>query len=406
MNNDIYSVFYVTPTDEQIEHNPVGRFMVVDNNLHILEDYHGLMEELFPEGPISPKTENRIDHLPRSSYLYVESESTKQLANQPQPPLEVQSGQTLIPTKPPGVFEYQRLGHDTPHTLQFNGPQATLDGHLLSPEELELVANNVRLGLATLRYKEDVRDIMKMESEMLNSAPIQHNPQEILKYLSTLATEGTLDPEMVKVLRSLVYEDPMVKGVGNKYAFEEFKGKNRPGVFISMDGNDFKHINDNMGHNAGDDAIKALGKAVREAMDESVGSKSAKVFRNGDKFDHQNLYRSGGDEFVAHVPTHEDAAIFARALRSKLEEIPAINGIHKLSMGMGFGEDYNAADKALLQSKRLKLDEQGNRKFEVGQTPMLAFSLVSGHEGALPLDNPDASPVSALDENKEADNGS
>src|SRR6185436_21074154 len=144
-------------------------------------------------------------------------------------------------------------------------------------------------------------------------------------------------------LRRRVYEDPMNPGIGNKFAFQQHRaGGDKPGVYVSSDLNDFKSVNDLYGHDMGDQAIKATGQAAREAMDEVVGSDQGKLFRNG------------GDEYVAHVPTHEHAALFARKLREKLDAMVPISGQHKLSMSFGFGNDFGSADKALYHAKAQK----------------------------------------------------
>jgi GGDEF domain-containing protein len=154
-----------------------------------------------------------------------------------------------------------------------------------------------------------------------------------------------------------------------------------------MDGNDFSKINNSFGHAAGDSAIKAFGTAAREAMDETVGTKNGKLFRNG------------GDEFVAHVPSHEHAAQFSRALSEKLHALAPIGGTHKLSMSFGFGPDPHTADKALYEAKKQKIAAPGalrqvgqklgiagdKRQFKVGQVPNLAHSLMPGHEGPMPI---------------------
>jgi hypothetical protein len=127
-------------------------------------------------------------------------------------------------------------------------------------------------------------------------------------------------------------------------------------------------------------------------MDE-VAPGQSKLFRNPDE---QNLFRGGGDEFVAYVPTHEHAVRFARALRSKLDQIPAIGGTHKLSMSFGFGHDFDTADKALYQAKEQKYSAPGTPGLrdrprrpgmEIGNVPSLAHSLVPGFEGPVPLDS-------------------
>jgi predicted signal transduction protein with EAL and GGDEF domain len=60
--------------------------------------------------------------------------------------------------------------------------------------------------------------------------------------------------------------------MGNKFAHEDFKNRSasKGGIHLAMDANDFKSINDKYGHETGDTAIKALGSAMRGAMDEAA----------------------------------------------------------------------------------------------------------------------------------------
>jgi len=149
-----------------------------------------------------------------------------------------------------------------------------------------------------------------------------------------------------------------------------------------MDSNGFKAINDTFGHQTGDDAIKSMGRAAREAMDEAVGSDNGK------------LWRAGGDEFTAHVPDHESAAKFIRAYQTKLDAIPKVGGTHKLSMSFGLGTNPEQADQALFEAKKQKYtpetshlpERQRVKVFDEGNVPHLAHSLVPGNEGPIKLD--------------------
>jgi diguanylate cyclase (GGDEF)-like protein len=142
------------------------------------------------------------------------------------------------------------------------------------------------------------------------------------------------------------------------------------GVHVMLDGSGFKSINDTHGHHAGDEAIKSMGGAIRSAVDDVVGPQ------------HQDVWRVGGDEFAAHMPTHEHAARFLRTLRSKLDAIPHVGGTHRLAMQGGIGATPEDADKALYHAK--------DTKKQLGPLPGQAHSnfhsLMPGHEGAIPLD--------------------
>ena len=120
-------------------------------------------------------------------------------------------------------------------------------------------------------------------------------------------------------------------------------------------------------------AIKAAGNAWKESAAE-VGEGKA--------------HRFGGDEFHAHFPTTEHASRFARALRTRLEAMPLVEGTHRISMSLGTGHDPDTADKALYHAKAGKL----------GHVPstvphILMHSLIPGSEGPVPQEDPNQPPV-------------
>ena len=135
-----------------------------------------------------------------------------------------------------------------------------------------------------------------------------------------------------------------------------------------MDGNDFGAINKIHGFETGNKAISAMGGAIREAMDEAVGRAQGKVFR------------IGGDEFHAFVPSHEHAAQFARSVRQKLEAIPAVGGTHNLSLSLGFGHTPDHAELAMINAKGAKKAAL----YMIGKAKTHAASQVPGYEGQIP----------------------
>lgn len=402
LSNDIHHVYLsVKNKDGRESLHPAGRLLTHDGELHHLEDYHGLLQKEIPEGVIDDYTIAKLAH--PGSGLKVASRSAIRAGHrhdvlpeadlQPLPAAAAPAPtQPHIMVRPPSVWHYTRAGHDQPHVLEHKDGKFMLDGNHLAHDEVSTILDNVRVKLGKIRYVKGgrVEAVAKMERlfENLRKAD-EMDPAEAFKHMQAAVDAGHLHADALNALRRHVYTDQMTQGLGNKFAWTEFSGKKKPGVYISMDGNDFKSVNDAHGHSAGDAAIKAYGQAMREAMDEAVGSHQSKLFRNPDE---QNLYRNGGDEFVAHVPTHEHAAKFARALRAKLEAIPAINGVHKLSMSLGFGHDYESADLALRHAKEQKYSAphiegvERPRVFPRGQTPSLAHSLVPGHEGPVALD--------------------
>lgn len=362
-----------------------GRLALHRGNLHHLEDYHGLMQRFFPEGPASADTLSKVHGHKISPHMKVDAASMKE---QEKPgsgkttphPVDISAGARR--PRPASVFEYHRAGHDKPHTLEAHGGKYLLDGEELTHPEMQTILDNRRSGAATIRYKSgaptQVEKIQKMEvlfdtlMKTANEGGLDEDA--LLQHARAAEAAGHLPAGYAAAFTKHLYEDPMTPGLGNKKAWTNFSAKNKPGTYIQMDGNDFSAINNSFGHEAGDSAIKAFGSAARDAMNEAVGQENGKLFRNG------------GDEFVAHVPSQEHAALFSRALSQKLQGIAPIGGVHQLSMSYGFGHNPQVADAALYEAKKQKINPAtGGRAHKVGQVPNLAHSLVPGSEGALPV---------------------
>jgi GGDEF domain-containing protein len=391
----VHSVFFKDHQHGNTEHL-AGRFALYQGQVHHLEDYHGLLAATLPEGPLTVSGVAKVHGLKMSPHVRIATTEIggddPKFRDHAQP--EKMQNRARLP-RPPSVFAYHRAGHDKPHTLEVKDGHYLLDGEKLSQPEVQKILENHRTGAASIKYlpaaKKQFESIQKAEeafASLMKADPEMH-PHELLQYIRDAEARGHLPAGSGAAATRHVFEDPMNPGMGNKKAFEEHmrQNPNRPGAWIQMDGNDFKKINDKFGHAGGDSAIKAFGSAAREAMDETVGSENGKLFRNG------------GDEFVAHVPSHEHAAQFHRALSEKLHALAPMGGSHKLSMAFGFGPDPHTADKALYEAKKQKIEAPSalrqvgqkigvvgdKRKYKVGAVPNVAHSLMPGHEGPLPV---------------------
>jgi len=408
----IYSVSMKVSGDLRL----AGRFILINNELHILEDYFGLIAKAIPEGPLTSSTVNMIQAMQQSPDIevketpYVPPEPQgNEISPQPDAPIPAPA-----PVRAP-VFDYHRVGFDEPHTVEFHGGNVLLDAKLITPEEAAAILANVSSGAATLRYKAPdlAGTIAKMEEQFADLAKGMRQPpgvkpassddgttplnpsstphaQDLLAHIRAAEAAGHIPKGTSEGMTQHVYGDPMVPGLGNRKAWEEFRSKNKPGVYVGMDLNDLKKLNTHS-HAMGDDAIRTYGKTLRSAIDEAAPGVG-------------KLFRVGGDEMTAHFPSNEHAMAFARKLHEKLEAVPPMGGIHKLSTGMGFGINPEQADQALSQAKSRKYhpgqehiaDERDRtRVFPAGSTPNMAHSLVPGSEGAVPLHSPQTSALAA-----------
>lgn len=210
----------------------------------------------------------------------------------------------------------------------------------------------------------------KAEAYLTNLSKVEPDLAAKLGFVQQAERQGHLPEGTHRRLAREIFVDPMVEGVGNKKAYEDFLARPRGGVHIDLDANDFGQINKVHSFEHGNQAITSLGNAIRDSRDEAVGQKNGKVFR------------VGGDEFRVHVPTHEHAARFMRALRGKLEAIPPVGGTHNLSVSAGFGATPEHANQAGNLAKRAKKA----MSYQPGQAKTHVHSLLPGREGAIPVE--------------------
>lgn len=343
----------------------IGRYMADPNgNVEVLADYHGILSGL--NDPESGKAE--MAKLNSSPYFRVVSR--KELLEGEHPDLIPEQELPEGKLRPRSVFDYHHPLLDSPMQIDFEGGRMRFNGHELNRLESEHILDNIRQGGAQIRYNKTASAIQKMEGTFEDLMKIEPHLADALGALRDAVHNGHVHPDVLTHLTREIFTDPMVKGVGNKKAYADFLARQHDGVHIQLDGNDFGQINKVHSFEHGNQAITAMGNAIRESRDETMGTKHGKVFR------------IGGDEFVVHAPTHEHAAHFMRSLRNKLDAIPPIGGTHKLSVSAGIGTNPAAADQAQIEAKKAKKAAG----YKVGQAKTHVYSNVLGHEGHIPLE--------------------
>lgn len=146
----------------------------------------------------------------------------------------------------------------------------------------------------------------------------------------------------------------LLTGLFNKVTFEseakahlQHRDKGAVAVLWILDFDNFKHVNDNYGHQMGDDVLKAFGKILNRA------------FRTNDI-----IGRIGGDEFMVLMPDMRPENLkradeIAAEILKNLYELKIGDAEH-FSCSIGIGSDatdydfkqlYQLADKALYEAK-------------------------------------------------------
>ena len=165
---------------------------------------------------------------------------------------------------------------------------------------------------------------------------------EIMKLLMFFLSEMISQRDHQKRLVEYSFHDPLT-GVGNRRAIREFEEEeldtSRSYGLIMCDINGLKAVNDNKGHDAGDELIKTAALCLTKV------------------FSAENVYRMGGDEFA--VYTYEDSReIFLQRivkLKAELSE-KGVNMAIGYSFADGGDPDYNArrleTDNKMYEEKR------------------------------------------------------
>lgn len=156
----------------------------------------------------------------------------------------------------------------------------------------------------------------------------------------------THEKEYEQQLAQLAHRDPLT-GLLNRNALQrQFPQAFKTICFIDLD--DFKQVNDNLGHRAGDELLVTLSQRLRACCGEEV-----------------RLGRLGGDEFVLLLPWHSEEPQTSQLARQCIDaiatpfELPNGEVVVGLSMGIAtirpqddFGSALARADQAMYRVKR------------------------------------------------------
>ncbi len=199
-----------------------------------------------------------------------------------------------------------------------------------------------------LAYKDAVGSHERLESAY---EEIIATEDELRMQYSQLIENQRRLAESEEMLQHLAYHDPLT-GLPNRLALFELAGKElletgeTRAALLFVDIDNFKYVNDTMGHAFGDRLIQHAGQRLEEIIGERGG-----------------IYRFGGDEFIVLLAmSREEADEAAAEILSAFKETVDVDGsLLRISMSIGMslypehGKDIEEllkyADIAMFQAK-------------------------------------------------------
>ena len=188
----------------------------------------------------------------------------------------------------------------------------------------------------------------------MTEAPYEPHDLALLRALADSSAIALRNAELLDRLRAQATIDPLT-GCHNRRGFDEILGVeftrarryHRPLTLVLLDIDHFKAVNDEFGHEVGDNALQRIGRAVRH------------TFRSTD-----SACRYGGEEFALIFPetAREEGVRLAERLRGLIQSLPPNAEVPRsLTASFGVasypadGDDIpaliRAADRALYQAK-------------------------------------------------------
>ncbi|MBD5509035.1 MAG: GGDEF domain-containing protein [Lachnospiraceae bacterium] len=148
----------------------------------------------------------------------------------------------------------------------------------------------------------------------------------------------------------LAYRDGLT-GVGNRTAFQERleeleeEKKELSGIAIVMfDVNDLKYVNDNLGHQRGDELIVGSANIIRNAMESEEGV----------------VFRIGGDEFASILCGEDVAGRCEMALSRFKQAMDGHNAVKNQALRISIASGYAVYDKSQEDEKLMDVYQQAD----------------------------------------------
>ena len=222
-------------------------------------------------------------------------------------------------------------------------------------------------------------------------------------FLLGVVQDSTKMKQAEDEIRHLAFYDNLT-GLANRTLFldrlkkiiDHSERNNRSFALLFMDIDNFKQINDTMGHHAGDILLKNTADIIKKCI-----RKSDSVGVNGIDAPDNLVARHGGDEFVmilSEISSPESAAIVARRLLDAIPQTQVIQGNEisvtasiGISIYPGDGDDtdelFRHADTAMYHAKKRGRNNYQFFKDSLNAAAVERFSLEQDLKAALANDD-------------------
>ncbi|MEF3191824.1 MAG: GGDEF domain-containing protein [Campylobacterales bacterium] len=281
----------------------------------------------------------------------------------------------LEQTKTPAYPKYYKIVFDELMARDTHDQLAAIYKKISETEPHDEISQYIDLAKMTIdsfaASQNDIRSIAQAQGEFLGTIQldaIEENRVDFAALLSTLVsfqsdllTQLRKADEKIKSLETKLQAtlaeaqiDPLTKAYNRKAMRADLEeilkaGKDRDLdlVLLVIDGDDFKRINDEFGHLAGDKVLIYLVSTFKNSLREGC-----------------RVYRYGGEEFVCILNRTQlaDAMMAAERIRAKVENSKLLYGDKSLSLTVSIGVAahrkgdtleslFERADQALYRAK-------------------------------------------------------
>jgi diguanylate cyclase (GGDEF)-like protein len=211
-------------------------------------------------------------------------------------------------------------------------------------EELNSIAAGFSRGELSIMMNESKSDEFGMLAKHLNKSTkkLEHSTNELTTLTSRLQSEISIRKEAEKRISHMAYYDSLT-GLPNRQLFTDrlstclknIKRHKGYAAVLFFDIDDFKRINDTLGHSIGDSLLKEIATRVTECIRENDSVSREIICRTGDL----SVSRLGGDEFIiliSNIRAPQDSVIVAHRLMKTLSQ-PFQLKDHEIYVTMSIG---------------------------------------------------------------------